>query len=185
MNRVTIALGSNIDKEKNLPLAVQLLCEMCHVTAVSSVYETRPMGLADQPTFFNAAVCADTELSAARLKAEVLSVIESKLQRKRVADKNAPRTIDVDIVLYNGESFEYTHSDGRLRQVPDPDLLRFPHVAVPVAELAPDMPHPLTGEPLSEIAKRLTLAATDDSGRPPLRKRSDISARVRKLLLLE
>jgi 7,8-dihydro-6-hydroxymethylpterin-pyrophosphokinase len=58
--------------------------------------------------------------------------------------------------------------------VPDPDLVKFAHVAVPVAELAPKMRHPQTGEPLAELAQRLLAAATQAHGRPPLWKRPDI-----------
>ena len=99
MHHIFIALGSNIDKEKSLPLAIRLLGEVCRITAISSIYETIPVGLLDQPNFFNAAVLIETELNAPQLKAGVLDTIERRLKRKRVADKNAPRTIDVDIVL--------------------------------------------------------------------------------------
>jgi 2-amino-4-hydroxy-6-hydroxymethyldihydropteridine diphosphokinase len=182
MNRVLIALGSNIDKEENLPLAMRLIGERCHLIAVSSVYETVPVGLVDQPNFLNAAVQIDTELSATQLKAEVLDLIEAKLKRRRSHDKNAARTIDVDIVLYNDEAFAYSHSDGRPRQVPDPDLLKFAHVAVPVAELASDMLHPITAEPLVAIARRLNLAAIDEHGHATVWKRPDITDTVKLLL---
>lgn len=173
MNRVFVVLGSNIDKETNLPLAVRFLSKMCHVAAVSPVYETVPVGLLDQPNFFNAAVLVETEMGPIEFKEEVLSKIERRLQRQRTADKNAPRTIDADIVLFNDEVFDYGRPGGRQRHIPDPDLLRFTHVAVPVARLAPDMPHPETGEPLVKIAGRLTKAATQNS-RPPLWPRPDI-----------
>jgi 2-amino-4-hydroxy-6-hydroxymethyldihydropteridine diphosphokinase len=182
MNRVYIALGSNINKEENLPLAVRLLDQMCQITAVSSVYETAPVGLLDQPNFLNAAVCIDTELSAAQLKVEVLSVIEAELKREREVDKNAPRTIDADIVLYNDDVFEYEHVDGRSRLIPDPDLLKFLHIAVPMAELAPDLRHPQTDETLAAIARRLRAAATSDGGRIPLWKRPDFTTKVKGLL---
>lgn len=142
MNRVFVLLGSNINKEVNLPTAVSLLRQQCQVVAVSAIYETVPVGLKEQPNFWNTAVLLTTPLTASQLKTQVLTPIEQQLDRQRTADKNAPRTIDLDIVLFN-------------EQVLDNDLLKFPHVAVPMAELAPDMLHPETAESLSTIAARL------------------------------
>ena len=178
MNRIFVVLGSNIDKGKNLPLAVRFLSKMCHVAAVSSVYETVPVGPSDQPNYFNAAVLVETKMSPIEFKEEVLSKIERRLQRQRTADKNAPRTIDADIVLFNDEVLDYGRPGGRHRHIPDPDLLKFAHVAVPVAELAPNMSHPETGEPLATIAGRLMTATTQNS-RPPLWQRPDILLRPR------
>ena len=155
MNDVYLILGSNIEKEHNLPTAVALLRDMVEVVAVSSIYETVPVGLKGQANFWNTAVHLQTPLSATQLKTEVLAVIEQKLKRVRQADKNAPRTIDLDIVLFNEDVLDYDGGDGRSRHIPDPDLLKFTHVAVPIAELAPTMPHPETAEPLSAIATRL------------------------------
>jgi 2-amino-4-hydroxy-6-hydroxymethyldihydropteridine diphosphokinase len=155
MNNVYLILGSNIEKEQNLPAAVSLLREMVQVVAVSSVYETIPVGLKEQPNFWNMAVHIQTTLSASQLKAQVLAAIERKLKRVRLADKNAPRTIDLDIVLFNDEVFDYDGGDGWLRHVPDPDLLKFAHIAVPIAELVPEMIHPETAESLPGIASRL------------------------------
>lgn len=170
MNRVFVLLGSNINKELNLPEAVQLLSSLCRVTAVSSIYESIPVGLREQPNYLNAALIVETTLSAAELKAGPLSEIEQQLKRERQPDKNAPRTIDLDIVLFNDEVFEYPGPDGRLRHIPDPDLLRFAHAIVPTAELAPNISHPETGETLQAIATRL-MAATAGS----VWKRSDIT----------
>ncbi|MEW5988552.1 MAG: 2-amino-4-hydroxy-6-hydroxymethyldihydropteridine diphosphokinase [Chloroflexota bacterium] len=159
MNRVVVALGSNVNKEENLPAAVRLLAQLCHLVAVSSVYETAAAGRPDQPTFFNAAVLVETELDAAHFKAEVLDQVERQLGRERTADKNAPRTIDADLILFNEEVF-----DLGTRHVPDPDLLQYLHVAVPVAEVAPDLLHPETGESLAHVAGRLLaeIAPTHD-----------------------
>ncbi|MFO7683768.1 MAG: 2-amino-4-hydroxy-6-hydroxymethyldihydropteridine diphosphokinase [Chloroflexota bacterium] len=188
MNLVALTLGSNIDKERNLPEAVRLLRELCasaepveapvtepvtelvevtgsvtvcSVLAVAPVYETAPTGLLDQPNFFNTAVLIQTPLSAAEVKETIIAAIETQLKRVRQAEKNAPRTIDIDIALFNDSIFDYALSDGSTRHVPDKDILRFPHVAVPLADLLPDMPHPETGELLSAIAARLLAAAPD------------------------
>lgn len=174
MNRIIVSLGSNIDKEVNLPLAIRLLREKCTVKAVSPIYETKPIGLKKQTNYLNAAVLIETELSPAELKAQILSPLEQALKRIRTADKNAPRTIDADVVLCNDEIAVYASEDGRQHPLPDPDLLRFPHLIVPVADLLPNMPHPETGECLADIAQRLTAAAFQADGRPPLWKRTDI-----------
>lgn len=138
-------MGSNIEKEQNLPRAIELLREMCEVTAVSPIYETEPVGLLNQPNFWNTAVLIQTDLTASQIKQQLIGPIETQLKRVRQADKNAPRTIDADIVLFNDAVFEYDGGDGRFRLIPDPDLAKFPHVAVPVADLLPDFLHPQTG----------------------------------------
>jgi len=167
-NQVVIALGSNIEKERNLPRAIELLREICVVTAVSPIYETEPVGLLNQPRFWNTAVLIKTDLTASKVKQQIIGTIETKLKRVRQADKNAPRTIDADIILFNDELFEYDGGDGRLRPIPDPDLLKFAHVAVPAANLLPDFLHPETGEPLRLLAERLLEAAVVAHGRSPL-----------------
>ncbi|MAT99296.1 MAG: 2-amino-4-hydroxy-6-hydroxymethyldihydropteridine diphosphokinase [Anaerolineaceae bacterium] len=169
-NQVVIALGSNIEKERNLPRAIELLRQMCIVTAVSPIYETEPVGLLNQPRFWNAAVLIQTDLTAGQIKQQIIGTIETKLKRVRQADKNAPRTIDADIVLFNNAVFAYDGGDGRSRPIPDPDLSKFAHVAVPVADLLPDFPHPKTGELLGELAKRMLDEVVREYGRSPLTK---------------
>jgi 2-amino-4-hydroxy-6-hydroxymethyldihydropteridine diphosphokinase len=168
MNRVIVSLGSNINKENNIPLALAFLHENCRVTAVSPIYETIPVGLRDQPNFYNLAVQIETDLEALTFKETVLERLESHLKRTRQANPNAPRTIDADITLFNDEVFDYGREGERQRHIPDPDLLKFAHVAVPVAGLLPDLPHPETGEPLRQLAARLRQEAVDENGRPAL-----------------
>jgi len=159
MNRIFLLLGSNIDKEVNLPAAVAMLRRMCQVLDLSSVYETIPMGLKDQPNFFNMAVLIETDFDPCQTKLNIIQPIEIELQRNRQADKNARRTIDLDIVLYNDDVFDYVPDNGLIHHLPDPDILRFAHVAVPIAELAPDKLHPETGQALSKIAADLMAEA--------------------------
>jgi len=170
VNRAVISIGSNINKETNLPACVRLLAERCHIVAISPVYETLPVGAPDQPNFFNAAVVVETELGPAALKESVLARIESRLNRVRGDDKHAPRTIDLDLVLFDDEVGEFGG-----RAVPDPDVLRFAHVAVPVADVAPNLLHPQTGEPMCQIAERLVQQATaNNDGEPTLWRRDDV-----------
>jgi 2-amino-4-hydroxy-6-hydroxymethyldihydropteridine diphosphokinase len=149
---VYVSLGSNIEPEKNLAEAVKLLRERCTVLAVSSVYRTPPQGDTQQADFLNMAVKLTTLLSAADFKRAVLDDIECRLKRQRdPANKNAPRTIDLDISLWGDQVFEYGEKPWR---VPDKDIVRFAHVALPLAELAPDYVHPLEHQTLAEIAAR-------------------------------
>ena len=150
MNRVFIALGSNIDSEHNMREAVRLLSLCCRLLAVSPVYETAPVGNMEQPNFLNAAALIETDLTAAELKARVLRVIEQDMGRVRTDDKNAPRTIDLDIALFGNQVL-----DLGLRHIPDPDILRYPHMAIPLADLASTMRHPEDGRTLQEIAQSL------------------------------
>lgn len=162
MSQVLIALGSNIEPEANLQRAVQLLAARVRLIAVSPVYETRPVGKTDQPDFLNAVALIETEREATVLKREVLQEIEQELGRLRTSDRNAPRTIDLDITVYGERVLELGS-----RHIPDPDLLEHPHVAVPAADVAPTYRHPETGQTLREIA--------DDMPRDDLRRRMDLS----------
>ncbi len=151
MTRVFIALGSNIDSERNLREAVRRLALRCRLLAVSPVVETAPVGTTDQPNFLNAAALIETNLTAAELKARVLQDIEQELGRVRTADKNAARTIDLDIALFGDQVLQVG-----TRRIPDPDILKYAHIAVPLADLAPQQRHPETGQTLSDIAQHLT-----------------------------
>ncbi len=149
--RAFLSLGSNIDKERNLARAVRLLAERVSVAAVSSVYETQPVGATPQESFLNAAVMVETILSPDDLKTQILTPIEEELGRIRTADRYGPRSIDLDIVLFDSEVIQTP-----LQVIPDPEIALRPHLAVPLAELAPDHVHPETGETMREIAASLT-----------------------------
>ncbi len=150
MTRALLLLGSNIDREANFCRAAQRLAELVRVVAFSPVYETEPMGDAAQPCFLNAAALIETELGPEQLKSEVLQRIERELGRVRGPNKNAPRTMDLDVILYGDRVFRLGG-----RQVPDPELLRYAHIARPAADVAPDWIHPERGLSLRAIADRL------------------------------
>jgi 2-amino-4-hydroxy-6-hydroxymethyldihydropteridine diphosphokinase len=164
VHRVFVSMGSNIDPERNLPEAVRRLAARCRLLSVSPVYETRPVGptgaaslekataavASGQPSFLNAAVLVETRLTPAELKSQVLQAIELELGRVRTGDKYAPRTIDLDISLFDDEILELGE-----RRIPDPEILQFPHIARPLADLAPGHCHPETGQTLRRIAEGL------------------------------
>jgi 2-amino-4-hydroxy-6-hydroxymethyldihydropteridine diphosphokinase len=163
-NRAFLSLGSNIDPTFHLPAAVRLLAERGRVRALSRAWESDPFGYPDQADFVNAAVLLETKLEAEQVTEELIPLIERTLNRRRdPANKNGPRTIDIDLSLYNHEVGEV-----RGRTIPDPTILQRLFVARPLAELDPGFLHPLTGETLLQIADRLAEI------HPPLRLRADI-----------
>lgn len=135
-------IGSNIGPEANLPRALELLRENGQVPMVSQAWETRAVG-AHGPNFLNACVLLLTSLSAADLKAQVINPIEDRFGRMRSDDRNAPRTIDLDIALYDDSALHLSNWDQA-------------YLLVPLAELVPELPHPITGERLSEAAERVS-----------------------------
>ena len=148
-NLAYLSLGSNIDPERNLPAAVTLLAQFGQVRAVSSVWQSAPVGFAAQADFLNAAVILETTLSAQRLREQAIAKIEENLKRVRTENKNAPRTIDIDIMLFNEEVFSLGQ-----RHIPDAEVLERTFVAIPLAEIAPDYVHPETGQTLRQIADK-------------------------------
>jgi len=160
MYQLYLSLGSNIEKERNLPLAVKLLAASGRLQGVSQVFETTPVGGQDRPLFWNAAVLLETGREPSAFKRSVIDAIETELGRVRdPRDKNAPRTIDIDLALWRlaapgGGAWAAW-------QVSDPDILRFVHVAAPLADLAPDLVHPVSGERLATIAARLASDGQD------------------------
>ena len=173
--RCGLALGSNLgDRVARLREAVRRLG--LPVVAKSSVYETAPVDCADDdPAFANAVVEIDFDGSPGELLART-QAIEIAMGRPADHPRNAPRTIDLDIALYDDNAFDYTPADGRPRHVPDPDLRRFLHCLQPVADLLPDMPHPETGEALGRLAERLQRDA--ETSAPTLWPRPDVDARL-------
>ncbi len=148
-NQALLLLGSNIEPELNLPAAIRELSVYGDIKSVSAVWESPPYGFLEQANFLNAAVRLVTELSLVELKEIAITDCENRLDRVRSANKNAPRTIDIDIIYFNSD---IVHT-GKHR-IPDPDALLRPFIAIPLAEIAPDYLHPETGEPLRLIANR-------------------------------
>lgn len=147
MPPVFISVGSNIRPAENVRLALQLLNRAVPLESLSTFYATAPLGRPDQPLFYNGVVKGQTELPPGILKFQVLRGIEAQLGRQRTGDKYAPRTIDLDLLLY-GDWVE--ESEGLV--LPDPEISDRPFLALPLYELAPDLVLPGSGRPLREIA---------------------------------
>ena len=153
MPNVFISLGSNIDPEVNVRRAVGGLVRAIQVRGISTVYRTTPIGRPDQPAFYNAVVLADTHIPARQLKFDVLRRIEDSLGRIRTSDKYSPRTIDLDIILYDDQVIR---EEGLI--IPDPDIYTRPFLAAGVFELAPELILPDTSQPVRDVANRLPTA---------------------------
>ena len=146
---VIIAAGSNVDRERCMPAAIRRLRRHpdIWVRSVSPCYESPSVGgPADAPDFWNTAVLASTVLDPESLRDE-LRKIESDLDRVRTSDKNAPRTIDLDVVYYGDLVKDFDDWS-----IPDPDAETYAHVAVPVADVAPQWIHPVSGRTAADIA---------------------------------
>ncbi len=141
-----LSLGSNIgDREARLREAIQLLeAAGVRVLRRSAIYETEPQDRRDQPWFFNMALEVETDLFPMQLLARTQK-IERDMGRQRVVAKG-PRTIDIDILFY-GSSVIKT---GQL-EIPHPRLMERRFVLEPLAELVPDLRHPVANKTISEL----------------------------------
>ncbi len=141
LHSVYLSLGSNIQPEVHLPQAIRMLREQGRVEAVSGVWQTHAVG-SDGPDFLNACALFLSGLQPDDLKEQVARPIEAKLGRVRSADKNAPRTIDLDVLLCDGTPLNI-------------GFWSYAFVIVPLAELIPDFIHPASGEKLSKAAEQI------------------------------
>jgi 2-amino-4-hydroxy-6-hydroxymethyldihydropteridine diphosphokinase len=150
MTRAYVGLGSNMgDRERMLWSAVHMLAfnPEVEVVAVSSIRETDPVGLADQPRFLNAAVALDTELGP-RALLDLLMAVERELGRTRDGPRFGPRTIDLDLLLYGDEVV-----DEPGLTVPHPRLHERRFVLEPLAELDDELTVPEKGAVQALLAR--------------------------------
>ncbi len=146
---VYLGLGSNLgDRQKNLKKALKLLGERLHIAQVSSLYETEPLGYAEQPLFLNAVCGAQTEVGPMQLLS-LIKGIEASLGRVP-SFHNAPRPIDIDIIFYGDLVMETPELT-----IPHPRLEERAFVLIPLLEIAPEMVHPVSGESIRDLAARV------------------------------
>ena len=141
LHRAYLSLGSNIQPENNLVRAIELLQKYGKLEKISGTWESESVG-APGPNYLNACVLLVTPLAQAALKEQALLPIETELGRKRSTDRFAPRTIDIDIIVFDDKSC-------------DPKYWEQAFVIVPLAEIYPEFQHPLLPEEITETATRL------------------------------
>ena len=147
-----IALGSNLgDREAYLAAAIAALRREpgIEVVAVSSLYETDPVGPPPQGPYLNAAVRVNTEL-APRGLLDCLLQIEAAAGRRRNRERYAPRTLDLDLLLYGDERID---EPGLV--VPHPRLHERTFVLEPLRDVAADRVHPVLQETIENLARRV------------------------------
>ena len=146
-----LGIGSNIrDKEENIKKAIGLVREKYKVLKSSSLYETEPVGYKEQDWFLNCAVEIETKLTPLELL-DFLKSVEKKLGRANTI-KNGPRTIDLDILFYDGLIINEKNLT-----IPHPRLHERLFVLEPLKEIAPELVHPVLKKSIEEIYKELKL----------------------------
>ena len=136
-----LSLGSNIKPEINLVRAVQLLQNHGVIKKISTAWESESVG-APGPNYLNACLCLSTFMDWLQLKEQILLPIEKQLGRIRNENRFVPRTMDIDVVLFDDKSC----GDKYWEQA---------FVVIPLAEIYPTFQNPLTHEPIEQTAKRL------------------------------
>jgi 2-amino-4-hydroxy-6-hydroxymethyldihydropteridine diphosphokinase len=142
---VYLSLGSNLgDRERNLRVAVEALSRELHEVTVSSLYETEPVGVLDQPAFLNLAMQAQTDLDPESLLA-LVKRIEQQVGRTPTF-RWGPRIVDIDILMYDDQTLEVPNL-----HIPHREMLNRAFVLVPLAEIAPDLIHPTSRRRIREL----------------------------------
>jgi 2-amino-4-hydroxy-6-hydroxymethyldihydropteridine diphosphokinase len=141
LHEAYLNIGSNIEPEHHLRQAIRLLRKHGQIKAVSNAWQSHAFG-SNGPDFLNVCVLFLTPLNDRELKEQVIRPIEAALGRVRGPDKYAPRTIDIDIILFDEEPFGWEFWSNAF-------------VVVPLADLLPDFHHPLNYEKLKQVAEHM------------------------------
>jgi 2-amino-4-hydroxy-6-hydroxymethyldihydropteridine diphosphokinase len=141
---VYLSLGSNLgNREDNLDMALKLLSERMRMGKVSSIYDTEPLGNTGQPRFLNLACEVFTRLTPEGLLS-LAKGIEGKMGRR--GKSGEPRPIDIDILLYGDKVVDTPDL-----VIPHPSMAERSFVLVPLAEIAPDIVHPVVKKTIKEM----------------------------------
>jgi 2-amino-4-hydroxy-6-hydroxymethyldihydropteridine diphosphokinase len=144
MARVYVSLGANVQPEQNLALAIEALRQRFGEVELSSVYRSRAVGF-EGPPFLNLVAAFDTDLTPEAI-VTMLRSIEDWHGRDRNAPRFSSRPLDLDLLLYD----EQVIRRGEL-QLPREEILEQAFVLRPLAELAPDLIHPLAGRSMAAL----------------------------------
>jgi 2-amino-4-hydroxy-6-hydroxymethyldihydropteridine diphosphokinase len=153
-NLAYLSLGSNVgDREANMRDAIARLGAAGRVVAVSSFYETEPVEFTRQPWFLNSALAIETSQTPQQLMNTILR-IEEEMGRRRV-QKKGPRSIDVDILLFvTGETDDIIVDSAEVT-IPHPAMHLRRFVLEPLAEIAPELAHPILKKTIRELRDAL------------------------------
>lgn len=144
-----ISAGSNIDPGENLLKAILLLARKVDIKAISTVYQTKALGRPEQQDYYNCVLKVETNLPPRELKYGVLRMVEEALGRVRTPDKFAPRTVDLDLIVYDDLAIETNDII-----LPDPQITQRPFLANSLLELAPELTLPGTGQKIKDVAAK-------------------------------
>lgn len=154
MAKVYVGLGTNLgDKEQNLRDAVQKIGEQIgKVVSLSAFYVTAPWGFTSENSFLNAAACVETELSPLDVLQKT-QAIERELGRmkKSINGAYSDRLIDIDLLLYDDLVLSVTSPTGAELNLPHPLMTERDFVMKPLAEIAPELVHPVLGKTMREL----------------------------------
>ena len=139
MARIFVGVGSNVDRERNIQAGLKALSDAFGALTVSTIYESEAIGFASD-NFFNLVVGFDSAQTPEQVSA-TLRAIEYQFGRDRGGGRIAPRTVDLDLLLYN----DLVRNDGEIN-VPREDVTRYAFVLRPLAEIAGALRHPVSGE---------------------------------------
>ncbi len=146
-----IGVGSNMQPERNITDALARLSKHVDITGISSFYKTTPVLRKDQDDYLNGVWQISTSMPPEKLKFDVLRKIEQELHHNRESDKYAPRTIDLDLLLFGDLVI---HEENLT--IPDPDICERSFIAFPLYELHQALIMPDTKKPLIDILSALS-----------------------------
>jgi 2-amino-4-hydroxy-6-hydroxymethyldihydropteridine diphosphokinase len=148
---VYLSLGSNVgNRERNLTQAINQLSRSGNVLDVSSFYETEPVDFTHQPWFLNCVIALDTEKMPRQFLSSIMKIEQELGRDRRATQPKGPRTIDIDILLFGNSVIELP-----TLTIPHPAMHQRRFVLEPLAEIAPDLRHPVYKKTIRELCDAL------------------------------